>query len=197
MCVQSKSLLCVRRADGGFPQWLDAASRTHPFRRAAVALLIRIATSSGRLPPSLRLQHIECEPGEPAIGRDFSTIHHGTYQGKKVAVKRLLAGDGLPDTYAVSCMSRLGWLPLRLTYLALQRLCREALIWRQLRYPFVLPFLGVVDTSLSSDVVGLVVSGSWPRTLRECIHTGFIQERDHYYVVRTQPHLDRIVSDGE
>jgi hypothetical protein len=114
-----------------------------------------------------------------------------------MAVKRLLAGGGLPDTYAVSCRSGLGWLPSSLTYLAMQRLCREALIWRQLRHPFILPFLGVVDSPLSSDIVGLVVSGSWPSTLRECLHTGFIQERDHYYVVSTLLHMDRIVSDCE
>jgi hypothetical protein len=50
---------------------------------------------------------------------------------------------------------------------AFQRLCREALVWRGLEHPFILPFIGIdAETFRSSNNVGLVAPWRDRGTLR-------------------------------
>jgi serine/threonine protein kinase len=68
---------------------------------------------------------------------------------------------------------------------SLQRLCREALVWRQLKHPYILPFMGVdIDTFQSSDLVCLVTPWMDLGTLRAFTNSDqFHPETDTYRIV--------------
>jgi hypothetical protein len=66
-----------------------------------------------------------------------------------------------------------------------QRLRREALVWRQLQHPFILPFVGLdADTFRASDHIGIVTPWIERGTLRTFMHSESYQEGvDSYRLV--------------
>jgi hypothetical protein len=75
-------------------QWLDVAPADHSFRRSAIHLLVKIASRSGQLPPSLFIENVIRDTSWRNTGGS-GDVFCGTYMGNKVAVKqlRLLSGD--------------------------------------------------------------------------------------------------------
>jgi hypothetical protein len=77
-------------------QYLDFAPRSHPFRRTATHLIVKIADRSNELPSSLVMDGIIRTP-HPQICGGFADVHQGLYVGELVAIKmpRTLDGDEL------------------------------------------------------------------------------------------------------
>ncbi|KAK7679029.1 hypothetical protein QCA50_017973 [Cerrena zonata] len=98
----------------------------HEWRFKLRRLLVRLSRASTRIPDSLFLTEID-DPGKYATaGGGFSDVFRGCLKNSPVALKRLRIFQHT-----------------NVTIEAYEGLCREALIWQQLKHPFILPFLGV------------------------------------------------------
>lgn len=89
-------------------QWLDLPhTSSHPLRRSAIYLLIKLAAESNEFPPSLFVHGVDIGPvRDPCASGGFADIFRGYYNTTAVAVKRLRIYD-LPkaETYKVGCCS--------------------------------------------------------------------------------------------
>ncbi|KAI0783265.1 kinase-like domain-containing protein [Abortiporus biennis] len=90
-------------------------------------LLLRLSKNSHILPPSVFINGTTCLDTDAIAGGAFADIYSATYQSKKVALKKLRVFRG-------TISERDGHH---------EALCREALVWRQLRHENILPFFGV------------------------------------------------------
>jgi serine/threonine protein kinase len=105
---------------------------------------------------------------DAVLGGGFSDVYSGRYQNKKVAIKKPRAVSKVSNPYAVSRLA----LCVIFTDSGRQRLCREALIWRQLRHPFILPFLGVDAHNVNTtNLVGLVTPWISSGTLKDVMES--------------------------
>jgi serine/threonine protein kinase len=106
---------------------------------------------------------------DPWASGGFADVFRGEYSGQNVAVKRLRIHN--EDKVTVN--------PVRSIVFAsncvltkLKLLCKEALLWRQLRHPHVLEFFGVdVETFASRNSLCLVSLWMERGTLKEFIHS--------------------------
>jgi serine/threonine protein kinase len=88
--------------------------------------MFRLSRSSGQLPPRLNVAGVAVPRMDRAICLGgFADIFLGSLGEQAVAVKRLRV-QTTAQQYALHAM-----------------FCKEALIWRQLRHPHVLPFIGI------------------------------------------------------
>lgn len=80
----------------------------------------------------------------PVAGGAFADVYMGELDGNTVAIKRL-RGFMFHDDHEKSYKVLLCYFMLQssLVDVLRKRFCREALIWRQLRHPRILPLLGV------------------------------------------------------
>jgi hypothetical protein len=83
-------------------QWLDIAPRSHPFRSAALCLIVKIAASTGKLPSSLFVHGVKLESRDAFFRGGFADIYRGVYEGEKVAIKKPCALSTVSNPYAVS-----------------------------------------------------------------------------------------------
>jgi hypothetical protein len=83
-------------------QWLDIAPRSHPFRSAALCLVVKGAASSGKLPSSLFVHGVKLESRDPFFGGGFADVYRGVCEGEMVAVKKPRALSMVSNPYAVS-----------------------------------------------------------------------------------------------
>jgi hypothetical protein len=88
-------------------QWLDEHP-THFNRAVGIRLLIELASRSGEIPRSLFIEDAKLEnPQYPYTGGAFADVYRGTWDGKRVAVKRLRVmerGKARDATHRVSSM---------------------------------------------------------------------------------------------
>ncbi|EIN10219.1 kinase-like protein, partial [Punctularia strigosozonata HHB-11173 SS5] len=115
--------------DGLVPSYDDRRS----FRRRLVRLAIRLAEKCGMLPSALFVQGVEYTNGrDPERGGAFADIFLGVYEGTPVALKRLRVFQADHDREEIH-----------------EKFHREAITWRLLRHPNVLPFYGVDEVTFS------------------------------------------------
>jgi serine/threonine protein kinase len=106
---------------------------------------------------------------DPVGYSEFSDLYIGAYASQKVALKRL-------------CTSRLNGVninevgdPGLMNHTAtevLQQLRREALIWRQLKHPNVLPFIGLdSETFVTKNEISIVSPWMARGNLMDYIHS--------------------------
>ncbi|KAJ6476335.1 kinase-like domain-containing protein [Mycena sanguinolenta] len=101
--------------------------------RMALRIVRKLSESCDRLPSSLFIFGVEERDEHPTFGGGFGDIYRASYGGERVALKRMrhfLRGSDLRRT--------------RLKF------CREALLWKDLRHPHILPFLGIDADSFPS-----------------------------------------------
>jgi len=102
---------------------LDKKHERQTLRR----FLVRLAKESGILPRSMFLHNVSCEDRNSVAGGAFADIFYGTLpSGNPVALKRLR----IFSRSAIEGGQHAAF-------------CREALVWKQLHHPNILPFLGV------------------------------------------------------
>ncbi|KAJ7585006.1 kinase-like domain-containing protein [Mycena floridula] len=101
---------------------LDTAYKTKCLRH-----LRRLALKKGVLPPSFFLSEIIYDGSRAIFGGGFADVYKGQLNGKVVCLKVLrffVEPSEMAQELLIDC-------------------CREALVWKQLDHPNVLPFLGV------------------------------------------------------
>jgi hypothetical protein len=69
-------------------QWLDLSPVTEGFRAKAIDLLVRIAAKSRQSSQALFIHGVVMDP-EPFHTGVYADVFHGTYEGNRVALKRL------------------------------------------------------------------------------------------------------------
>jgi hypothetical protein len=172
--------------------------------------LIKLAVASKQLPRMLYVSNVDIggrrdpwRPGESlshtlrwrldtgtyGSAGGFADIYRATLNGKAVVLKRLrvqLTEDTLPDVDQVRPSSSYHRPRLHLTS-HIQRFRREALVWRQLKHPYILPLLGIdADTFRDTGSLPCLVSPLMSRgTLRDYVRsTDYVPVRDFYRLVR-------------
>ncbi|KAJ7584946.1 hypothetical protein C8J56DRAFT_1053351 [Mycena floridula] len=89
--------------------------------------LRRLAAQRGILPPSFFLHNVIRDGLHPVFGGGFADVYKGKLNGEAVCLKALRFFVERPE----------------MAQTLLSDCCREALVWKQLNHPNVLPFLGV------------------------------------------------------
>ncbi|SJL08804.1 uncharacterized protein ARMOST_12174 [Armillaria ostoyae] len=107
-------------------QELDDARHSDVYRTACMKCLRALCKVRNIVPSSLCLRDVTREGGNPVAGGGFADIWKGRLHDTQVCLKVL----------RIFC-------PEEQKEKVLRDFCQEALVWRQLRHPNVLPFLGV------------------------------------------------------
>ncbi|KAF7983089.1 hypothetical protein HWV62_24015 [Athelia sp. TMB] len=107
------------------------------FKRRYLKALVKLSELSRRYPECLQLKHITL-PEYYVVGGSFGEVYKGRMAGNDIAVKVL-------KVYQDSDMDAI-----------LKNFAREAVIWRQLSHPNVLPFFGVFRLGAMHDRLCLV-----------------------------------------
>ncbi|KAJ7248246.1 kinase-like domain-containing protein, partial [Mycena haematopus] len=98
-------------------------------------LIVKLSFSCRKLPSSLSIQGVEQRSQHPVAGGGFGDIYKAVYQSKSVALKQLRFFQIDTDQKRQK---------------QLERLCQEALLWKNLKHSFIMPFIGLYsDGSLS------------------------------------------------
>ncbi|CAL1703080.1 unnamed protein product [Somion occarium] len=122
--------------------WSPLTSPHSVGRQEARAVLIHLTKTSGLLPSSFFLTDILDDVGRDIQGvGGFADIRTARYRGAPVALKCL------HHEFAVSGTSKL------------KALYREAIVWRQLNHPYILPFYGICHVTFSDKESACLV---WP-----------------------------------
>ncbi|KAF7356228.1 hypothetical protein MVEN_00954200 [Mycena venus] len=99
---------------------------SNPLRKPLVRVSSRLAEASRQMPSNSILQNVICEP-DVFTGGGYGDVRKATYNGRAVAVK----------SFRVRLDQRHMWPVLD------GKICGEALTWKHLDHPYLLPFLGV------------------------------------------------------
>jgi serine/threonine protein kinase len=95
---------------------------------------------------------------DPCHGGAFADIYRGRYEGSEVAVKKLrFFGNQKAHIHQVGLIF---FSQIQLSNTRDQAFCKEALVWRQMAHPNVLPFIGV-DAETFADTGFLCMISPW------------------------------------
>ncbi|KAJ7905973.1 kinase-like domain-containing protein [Mycena leptocephala] len=111
------------------------------------------------MPSNAILQNVICEP-HAHTGGGYGDVRKGSYDGKAVAVK----------SFRVHMDKSSIWTILKTK----QAICREALIWKHLDHPYVLPFLGVYCIYPAHGFKSIVSPWCERGNMSHYLHTGNI-----------------------
>lgn len=76
-------------------------------------------------------------------GGTFGDVHDGMFEGQKVALKVMRVFNRADFETALKVKNKMVTLDKNLLLTLAQNFSREAIIWRQLSHPNVLPFFGL------------------------------------------------------
>jgi serine/threonine protein kinase len=150
--------------------------------------MIRLASSSQRLPPSLYVNGVEVDTiTEPAACGSFSDVFKGRCLGRLVALKRIRERDPgdqrRKEAFEVACSSSGLYHPSERATNP-QKVAQQAIIWRQLKHNNIIPFIGVDQLTFVGDLC-LVAPWMGRGTLRQYTRSDeFKRSRDAHRVVR-------------
>ncbi|KAJ7782500.1 kinase-like domain-containing protein, partial [Mycena maculata] len=109
--------------------------------RKARRIIRKLSELSDKLPSSLFIAGVTGREEYPRFGGGFADVFRATYKDKPVALKHTRHLSRAADSRHIRL-----------------KLCREALVWRDLHHPHILPFLGIDQDSFSSS---LCLVSSW------------------------------------
>ncbi|KAI3609866.1 hypothetical protein WG66_007610, partial [Moniliophthora roreri] len=108
---------------------LDKCNPEHDeLKHKAQRLLVKLSEAQDILPSSLFIKGVKRQDTDAHFGGSFGDIYRAMYRSSEVAIKRIRV---FQDTVA------------RDRRKIFRGLCREAILWRTLKHPFVLSFFGV------------------------------------------------------
>lgn len=142
------------------------------------------------LPTTLFITGVKMDAmASPVAGGSFADVYRGSYQGHDVAIKRIrvfLSNDDTNKLYKVRHIHIFEVASNVCTDTCLQRFYREALIWRQLRHPHILAFMGIDQDALSGrGSLSMVSSWMTRGTLMQYLkRAGLSDAIDHHALVR-------------
>ncbi|KAF7326860.1 Kinase-like protein [Mycena venus] len=102
--------------------------------RMARRIIRKLSEACDRLPSSLFITGVSGRDEHPNFGGGFGDVYRASHENQPVALKRLR--HFLQDSESRRI--------IRLKF------CREALVWKELRHPHILPFLGIDRDSFPS-----------------------------------------------
>ncbi|KAF8205640.1 kinase-like domain-containing protein [Mycena galopus ATCC 62051] len=108
---------------------------TQEHARMALRIIRKLSESCEMLPSSVFIVGVNARDEHPSFGGGFGDIYRAMYGDQPVALKRMryfLRGSDLRR--------------IRLKF------CREALVWKDLHHPHILPFLGIDRDSFPSSL---------------------------------------------
>ncbi|KAJ6536000.1 hypothetical protein DFH09DRAFT_1179314 [Mycena vulgaris] len=94
-------------------------------------LIVKLSFSCGKFPSSLFLDGVEKRDHRPFAAGGFGDIHKAEYQSKTVALKQLRFYQNHTDEERGKVR---------------EKFCQEALLWKNLNHPFVMPFIGLYSS---------------------------------------------------
>ncbi|KAJ7353599.1 kinase-like domain-containing protein [Mycena albidolilacea] len=103
--------------------------------RMALRIIRKLSERCDRLPSSLFIVGVTGRDEHPSFGGGFGDIYRASYGDQRVALKRMryfIRGSDLRR--------------IRLKF------CREALVWKDLHHPHILPFLGIDRDTFPSSL---------------------------------------------
>ncbi|KAH8074787.1 kinase-like domain-containing protein [Cristinia sonorae] len=100
-------------------------------RHALRTVLIKVSLDTEKLPVSLFLKDVQCGLREPIGSGSFGDVYRGTRNGEAVALKKLKTYQKMSDAKRTSVKKAFH---------------KEALFWKNLNHPHILPLLGVDDS---------------------------------------------------
>ncbi|KAF8150309.1 kinase-like domain-containing protein [Mycena galopus ATCC 62051] len=103
--------------------------------RMAFRIICKLSESCDMLPSSLFIVGVHDRDEHPSFGGGFGDIYRASYGDQRVALKRM--------RYFVHGSD------LRRMHL---KFCREALLWKDLHHPYILPFVGIDRDSFPSSL---------------------------------------------
>ncbi|KAJ8079540.1 hypothetical protein PM082_011127 [Marasmius tenuissimus] len=96
------------------------------FRHQAHKILVKLLEAQDILPACLFIKGVKRRDSEAFFGGTFGDIYRARFRSEDVALKRVRVFQNTTDRRKI-----------------IRGLCREALLWRTLEHPFVLPFRGM------------------------------------------------------
>ena len=130
-------------------QVLDVAPISEDIRRQCLHKLQAICGLRATLPSSYTISGDLAKDGDdPVSSGGFSDIWEGTYNGTNVCIKHLKVTK--KNRGAVEKVNTRNWKDFSLLKepIDTQAFCREAVIWKRLKHPNIVPFLGVARKPL-------------------------------------------------
>jgi serine/threonine protein kinase len=125
---------------------LESGSLTDSQRRKYTAALRKLCGNRGILPTSHTITDDLNKVGElPIAGGGFAEVWEGNHRGRRVAIKVF-------RLYSSKDQTKVKKLPLIFPILNIyalnihQRFCKEAIIWKRLSHPNVLPFIDIATS---------------------------------------------------
>jgi hypothetical protein len=115
-------------------------------------MIIKLSEACDKLPSSLFITGVSGRDHDATFGGGFGDIYQASYGGKTVALKRMQTfhrGSELRRIRLV-CLKILNITVC--AYQKMQQFCREALIWQDLKHPYILPMLGIDRESFPSSL---------------------------------------------
>ncbi|KAJ7736810.1 kinase-like domain-containing protein [Mycena metata] len=91
-------------------------------------LIVKLSFSCGRLPSSLFIKGVEQDDNRLHAGGSFGNIYKAVYRSKVVALKQLRFNEAYTKEEKRKIQ---------------KKFCQEALLWKNLQHPNILPFLGL------------------------------------------------------
>ncbi|KAF5376760.1 hypothetical protein D9757_009471 [Collybiopsis confluens] len=143
---------------------IDAADSSSDYRRKCLRILQKLSRTHHVLPPSLFLRNITLDGNRAATGGGFADIWKGTWDGRAVCLKVLRM---FLDSDA------------KVRKKVLHAFCNEALVWKQLKHPNILPLLGV-NVSLFAPSF--------------CLISPWIQHGDVNHYMKANPNFDKLTA---
>ncbi|TCD71964.1 hypothetical protein EIP91_000096 [Steccherinum ochraceum] len=109
-----------------------------PARNQVLQLATKLNLKHKILPSSFFIGDVVLSSTEPVGEGAFAHVYRGTYNGVEVAVKKIRAPSAEQGLTADDAT------------------CREALLWKDIEHPHILPLIGVTRTAFSSGALCLV-----------------------------------------
>lgn len=103
------------------------------FKHQANRLLVKLSESQDIVPSCLFIKGVRRQDLEAFYGGTFGDIYRARYRSEDVALKRIRVFQNTTNRHKI-----------------MRGLCREALLWRTLKHPFVLPFRGMDSETFPS-----------------------------------------------
>jgi serine/threonine protein kinase len=151
---------------------------SHPFRLSATHLIVKLADRSGQLPPSLFVEDVVLiQDRQYHRQGGYADVYRGSRAGESVAVKKPRVVGRADMAHKVKLLI---FTIINSRTEFPQKLCREALVWRHLKHPNVLPFVGLSNSLFPYDFLPCLLSPWMDNgTLNDYVKTShYVPERD-------------------
>ncbi|KAJ7646718.1 kinase-like domain-containing protein [Roridomyces roridus] len=103
--------------------------------KKAQRIIRKLSEASDRLPSSLFIKGVTARDVHPTFGGGFSDVYRALYDKRPVALKRMRYFLEGADLRRINL-----------------KFCREALVWKDLHHPYIVPFIGIDRDSFPSSL---------------------------------------------